>query len=384
MSYLFGGTRFEGYSQSGERILPMGGGGDGGGSPQPTQSTTQTSNIPEYAKPYVETMLGAAQQQVYNMDSSGNITGIKPYVPYSKDAADYVAPFSPLQTKAQTSAGKLVTPAQFGAGTGAATSGALGTMSTAGNLQGYGGYAQSQMTNPMMQRAYMSPYVENALAPTLDEMSRQYAITGNQERGRAAAAGAFGGTRNALMQAENERNKNIAMNKAIGEGYQQAFTQGQAAQEKALGMGLTGLQQAQSGYGQLGQIGTQLGQLGTNQLAADTSIIGTQGQAGAAQQTQQQNIINQAVQNYAMQQQYPQQQLGFLNSLLRGLPLQATQTQGYQAQPSALSQYGGLAATALGAYGASGGFKAKGGQIKEPKGDGLAELGLYNVMKGKK
>jgi hypothetical protein len=68
-------------------------GGGGGGSPAPTSSTTQTSNIPEYARPYVETMLGATQQQIFNMDDSGNIQGVKPYTPYSNNPQDYVAGF---------------------------------------------------------------------------------------------------------------------------------------------------------------------------------------------------------------------------------------------------------------------------------------------------
>ena len=42
-----------------------GGGGGGGGSSQPTQSTTYNTNIPEYAKPYVTTMLGATQKQLF-------------------------------------------------------------------------------------------------------------------------------------------------------------------------------------------------------------------------------------------------------------------------------------------------------------------------------
>ena len=63
---------------------PFMGGGSGGGSPGPSTSTTQTSNIPEYARPYVESMLGATQQQIFNTqagtDAEGNptteITGI--------------------------------------------------------------------------------------------------------------------------------------------------------------------------------------------------------------------------------------------------------------------------------------------------------------------
>lgn len=383
MSYLFGGSRFEGYDQGGRRSLNFGGGGGGGSQPQQTTATTYQTNIPDYARPYVESMLGATQQQLFNVDSSGNITGVKPYVPYSEDPTKYIAPFSPLQTTAQRGTAALTTPGQFGTGSSMIGTGATGTLGTSGQLAGYGDVYSRAMTDPSRTRAFMSPYIESALSPQMREMERQYALTGMQERGKAAAAGAFGGTRNALMQAENQRNKNIAMNKALAEGYQQAFTQGQAAQEKALGAGLTGLQEAQRGYGQLGTMGGQLGQLGTAQLAAQQGILSAQGQAGALQQQQQQNIINQAIQNYAMAQQYPQQQLAFMNAQLRGLPLQSTTTAGYQAQPSTVSQLAGLGLTGASMYGMTGGFgaKAKGGRIRERK-DGIDTLGMYNAMKG--
>ena len=56
------------------------GGGGGGG---PTKSEVTQTNIPEYARPYVETMLGAGQQQIFNYDTdpeTGEMTptGIKP------------------------------------------------------------------------------------------------------------------------------------------------------------------------------------------------------------------------------------------------------------------------------------------------------------------
>ena len=63
---------------------PMGGGGKGGGGgggPQQVTSTTTSSNIPEYARPYVENMLGSAQAQIYNDD----MTSFRPYEAYSSD-----------------------------------------------------------------------------------------------------------------------------------------------------------------------------------------------------------------------------------------------------------------------------------------------------------
>ena len=77
-------------------------GGGGGGSAQPTQSTSYTTNIPEYAKPYVENMLNATQAQIYN----SGMTGFNPYVPYSTDPRNYIASFSPLQSYAQSGVAK--------------------------------------------------------------------------------------------------------------------------------------------------------------------------------------------------------------------------------------------------------------------------------------
>ena len=310
--------------------------GGGGGSSQPTTSTVNQNTIPAYAQPYVETMLGAAQNQVYNMDPSTNtVTGFKPYTPYSTNMQDYIAPFSPLQNQSYTEAGALTTPGQIGAGstlTGAAGLGSLGA----------GANYAAQATNPGVVGSYMNPYLTNALDPQLAEIGRQYGITGTQEQSQATTAGAFGGSREALMAAENERNKNTAMNQAIGTGYNTAYNNAQNALQFGNTLGLQGM-------GQAGQAGATLGQLGTQQLAAQQGILGTQNTMGQQQQTQQQNMINQAIQNYATQQQYPMQQLSNMSNLLHGLPMQSTTTQTYQAQPTALNTIAGLGTGIAGA-----------------------------------
>jgi hypothetical protein len=75
---------------------------------------------------------------------------------------------------------------------------------------------------------------------------------------------------------------------------------------------------------------------------------------GAQQQSLEQQKINQAIQDYATAQQYPFMQLGQLNALLRGLPLQQGTTQMYQAQPGIAQQSLGLGLGALGAVKAFG------------------------------
>jgi hypothetical protein len=323
--------------------------GKGGGSKSapPTQSTSYTTNIPEYAKPYVENMLNATQAQIYNSDMSG----FNKYVPYSTDPTKYVAGFSPLQSYAQSGAAGLSLPSNYGVATGQT----LGTGVQMGALAPQMGMAganyASMATNPYATSAYMNPYLKASLAPQLEEARRQYDITGAQQQSAATRAGGFGGSREALMAAENRRNMGTAMNQMIGQGYNQAFNQAQQAQQFGANLGLQG-QQAQLGalQGQLGAA-NQLAGIGGQQLQAQQGIFNLQNQLGGQQQAQQQNIINQAIQNYATEQQYPFMQLGVLNSMLRGLPMQQSSTQMYQAPPSAVSQLAGLGTAGLGALG---------------------------------
>jgi hypothetical protein len=322
-------------------------GGGGGGGQQPTQTTTYSTNIPEYARPYVENMLNATQAQIYNSDMGG----FNKYVPYSTDPTKYIAGFSPLQQYAQSGAANLSLPSNYGLATGQT----LGTGMQLGALapqMGMTGMNYANMaTNPYATQAYMNPYLSASLAPQLAEARRQYDITGQQQQGAATRAGAFGGTREALMAAENRRNMNQQMNQMIGQGYNQAFNQAQQAQQFGANLGLQG-QQAQAGaLAQQLAAANQLAGLGGQQLQAQQGIFNLQNQLGQQQQAQQQNIINQAVQNYATEQQFPFMQLGILNSMLRGLPMQQSSTQMYQAPPSTISQLAGLGTAGLGALG---------------------------------
>jgi hypothetical protein len=105
--------------------------------------------------------------------------------------------------------------------------------------------------------------------------------------------------------------------------------------------------------------------------------MGFQQQTGQQQQAYQQNIINQAIQDYATAQQYPYMQLSTMSNLLRGLPMQSMSTQQYQAQPSTTQQLLGLAGTGASLYGAFG--RKEGGAIKEYAAGGTIR-GLENKI----
>jgi hypothetical protein len=326
------------------------GGSSGGGSPGPQTSTTYSSNVPEYARPYVENMLQSAQTQIYNDD----MTSFRPYQPYSSDVNDYFAGFSPLQQQAQQSAYYLQTPGQYDVGSGFAGISGLGSLGIAQQASGAGQQYALGATDPRTTQAYMSPYMQNVVDYQKQSALRDYQIAQPMRQAQAVGAGAFGGSRQAIVDAEAQRNLNSQLQGITATGTQKAFEDAQRQQQFGAQLGLQGLQTGLQGYGQMGQAASTLGQLGTQQLAADTSIIGTQSQMGAQQQSLEQQKINQAIQDYATAQQYPMMQLAQLNAMLRGLPLQQSTTQQYQAQPGIAQQSLGLGLGALGAVKAFG------------------------------
>jgi len=541
------------------KLLPlsgyMGGGGDSGGGGAST-TTSYNTNIPEYARPYVETMLGSAQQELfeygpseaqyedvpiyapktgpYNFGPPVQIgterrlipgtegamvpKGLKAYKPFSQDPSKYFAGPSDLQTGARLAAQNMgVTPETMQAA-GYADAAGQGGLNSANQAYGYGnagfqsgqqgqqigtqgggyyggmgaGYGQqgagygaqaadvgqmglraeqygrnvsgqaekyarqaanaqqryaAQATNPAAYQQYMSPYMQNVVDIQNQAAQRNADIASTQRGAQFARAGAYGGSRQAIENAEANRALQTTMNANQAQGLQNAYGQAQQNLQYGANLGLQGLQGAQQGLGtalqggQLGlsgigtalqglqggmqgsglgiqgaqaglqgvdrqlagtaqgmqgaQVGLQgvsgaqagyglanqaagtLGQLGQNIYGQQVGNINLQNQLGAQQQQEQQAILNQQIQNYATAQQYPMMQLSNMSNLLRGMPMQSTTVQGYQAQPNALSQLGGLGLTAAGIAGLG---KAKGGRIKEKKRPaGLAELALSKM-----
>lgn len=345
-------NKFNGYVNGNNRLYPGGGGG-------PTTTKSETSNIPEYARPYVERMMGSTEKQVYTYGPSGNITGFQPYKPFQGET---VAGFTPMQRQAMQGIGGYQLPSQTGAATQMTGYAGFGSM-------GAGEQYAQQATNPYATQAYMSPYMEGALQPQMREAARQSAIQGQQNQAQAVQAGAFGGSRQAIIEAERQRNLAQQQQDIYGKGMQSAFEQARQAQQFGAELGL-------KGYGQGLQAAGQLGALGQQQYGQELGLLGQQMEIGGKQQAYEQARLNQIIQDYATAQQYPFIQLGTLSNMLRGLPMQASTTQMYQAQPPLLQQGIGLA----GAYAnlqQSGAFgsqptKKEGGAIKEMASGGIA------------
>lgn len=373
-------------------------GGGGGG---PTQTTNVTTNIPEYARPYVETMLGAAQNELFNYeetpttDEYGNVTttktptSLKGYQAFSPDVSNYFAGFQPLQQQAFGAAQGMAPAGQINQATGLASQIGERALGTAYNPM----EATAQQFGTQQASQYMSPYLEAALNPQIAAAQRQSQIEGQKQMGEAVGRGAYGGSRDALMRMERERGLAAQIEGIRGKGYQDAFTNAQAqfnadqsramqAQQANIGqqqfganLGLQGLQAA-------GQAASTLGTLGGQQFGQQQAAIDMQSKLGAQQQQLEQAKIDQQIKDYANQQQWAMQQLGNMSNLLRGLPMQSTTTSAYQAAPALASQLAGAGTAAIGAAklaGARSGGSTK--DIKKRGSGGIEDLGMYNAMK---
>jgi hypothetical protein len=389
------------------------GGGSGGGGSQNSTNTTYQTNIPEYAKPYVETMLGATQKQLFqgNPTEGGgfDITGFQPYRAYggtydasgnqtSYDPGKAIAGFQPMQTAAQQGIANMQTPQQYGQAMNLTGQGIMGQLGTAGQGVGLAGmgyeaanagnqYAQ-QATNPYATQAYMSPYMQNVVDVQQREAQRQADIATTGRNAQAVQAGAFGGSRQAITDAEAARNLATQQGAIQAQGSQNAFQNAQQAQQYGAGLGLQGMQAGmqgvgagigaqQAGYGQAMSGAQNLANLGQQQLGAQQGIYSLQNTTGAQQQALEQQKINQAVQDYSNAQQYPLMQLGTMSNMIRGLPMQAQTTQQYVAAPNPVTQAIGAAGAGASLYNAFGGGKAEGGVIK-----GYAKGGIMSYAEG--
>ena len=335
--------------------------------------TNQQQGIAGYAQPYVGSMLGATMGQLFNTDQSGNVTGLRGYTPYSYNPADYFAAATPLQQQSYQAAGQMQTPGQYGMGTQAANAGILSALG-AGNRYG------QMATDPYATAAFMSPYYQNVVDTQMQQAKRQADIAGQTQQAQAAKSGAFGGARDYIQrsQANADLQRNLANIQATGS--QNAYTQAQQAMQNVANLGLQGAQAGITGAGQLGQ-------LGAGQLAAQTGIANLQNQYGQQQQALNQNVINQAVQNYQTAQQYPYMQLGFMQNMLSGLPLTTQAQQTYQQPPSMLSQLAGAGTSLLGlnsllkdSGGIMGGLSSLGSGISSAL--GFADGGEINMADG--
>jgi hypothetical protein len=204
-----------------------------------------------------------------------------------------------------------------------------------------------QALDPSQVSTYMDPYQQNVTQAALAELDRQAAIQGQRTSAEAVAAGAFGGSRFGVREAEESRNLAQVKSQRIFEDLSRNYLQAQQAQRAtsqqlgSLGTQTLGVAQAQSGLGSLTQ---QLGGVDINRLLS----------VGGVQQQQQQNVLEAARATELARQQEPFRRAGFASDILRGVPTSQIQYTS-QPSPSLFQQVAGLGIAGLSTLGALGG-----------------------------
>jgi hypothetical protein len=144
------------------------------------------------------------------------------------------------------------------------------------------------MGSPGVAANYMNPYLQSVLDPQMAELRRQNDITQMNTNAKLTGAGAFGGSRQAVMNSENNRNLMQEMNKTVGTGYANAY-------DKAM-------QQFNAEQGQ------------------SRDLLGLLGTAGAQQRGIESEGVAADLAEFNQQRQYPYQQVQFQRDMISGLP----------------------------------------------------------------
>ena len=270
--------------------------------------TIQTTGVPSY--------ISDRQQQLLNTmfgpkGQPGGLMGQPLTVP-----GQQVAGFTPTQQAGMQLAGQGIGAYQpyLDAATAGMTAG-LGTIGAgAQTLAG----AQYEPTAERMKQ-FMDPYQQQVTQEAMREMDRQAQMQRNQLGAQATQAGAFGGSRFGVQQAEQGRNLQDIKSRRIFEdmsrNYQQAMQASQVANQ----------QRAQAGqvFGQLGQAtqgvaGAMAGLGGQRQAMGQSDVSQLMGIGGMQQQLQQQGY-DVGRQNVLQAQQMPFTQLSYGQQMLQGL-----------------------------------------------------------------
>jgi hypothetical protein len=364
-----------------ESFTFYGGGSGGGGS---TTSTSYSTNLPEYAQPFYEELLKQAGKQSFTTDTAGNVTGIKPYVPFT---GERIAGFTPEQLAIQQNVAGMQAPEEFAqAGAGLSSLQSRGLANAQTGLDRALGYTPGQISAERIAsqqfgapeaQAYMSPYQQQVTDIAVREAEKQGALQKQAGALGAIGRGTFGGARQALMQTEQDRNllQSIGDIRAKGQqgAYenaqkmfeadqarrQQAAQQNQAANLQAQQLSQQG-QQFAAGLGKdVGLAGLStalegskaLGALGATEQQANLERLKAQAATAEEKQALDQQIKDLQYQKFQEQQNYQRTLLEYYSNILRGNAgaLGSTQVQ-YTPSPSVASQVGGLGLAGLGLY----------------------------------
>ena len=295
------------------------------GGTKDTSSTSTNTLDPQYA----DTVYG-------NLDRAESLANT-PFQPYS---GQQVAPFTPMQLQAQSDLGAV---AQNQTGSAPLQAGI-------GLAQGVGSYVPSQVAAAPLTgvdlSGYMNPYTDQVISSTMADLNRQQQIQDANDAAQATAAGAFGGSRSAVLQNLDDDSFARADASTLAGLNQQNYTQAQGAAESDLARAQAASQANQAAGLQGANLNLNaanaLAGMGGQQLSQALQQAGALQTAGDAQQQNQQAQLNAAYQQWQLAQQYPLTMQGLLNQTIGTIPRTGTTSSSSSSQSTGMSGLNGL------------------------------------------
>lgn len=271
-----------------------------------------------------------------------------PYQPYT---GQRVAGFTPDQVQAQGAY----------AGIAGDQTGGAPLQSAIGAAQGVAGYQPQQVSAQTVGAqpltgvdlsGYMNPYTRSVIDSTLSDLGRQQQIQDVNDASMATKAGAFGGSRSAVLQSLDHANYARQAAQTAASLNQANFAQAQGAAQSDLARNLAAAQSNQNAGLQaatanqsaglqaaglnLNAAGALAG-FGNDQLNQALQRAGALQTSGNAQQQNQQAQLDAAYQQWQLAQQYPFMTQQMLNQTVGTLPTNTgtTQSNGHETDTSA-------------------------------------------------
>lgn len=270
-------------------------------------TVTSQAEVPTSLQPFVTA----------NLANAANLTNpnLNPYAGlgsyYQATGQTPFAQFNPLQRQAATESETLGPSGYLGQGADFAGAAGLGSLMAG---QNYFGMA----SNPYAVGSFMSPYMQNVVDVQKQQAVRDYARQIPALQTQGIRAGARGGTREALLQSEANRNLQNQLQGIQATGSQQAYQGAQDILNRGTQFGL-------QGYGQGLQAANTMGQLGQNQFNQQLSAIQNRAAMGKDIFGTESDVAKARFADYQAMMNDPMNKVKFMSGILSQVPVSQRQ-----------------------------------------------------------
>jgi len=296
-----------------------------------TITSTSSGDVPDFLKPATAQLLANAATA-----ASTPYAGLNAYYTATGGATPFTQ-INPLLKQSYTDAEKLGPAGELDTGANMASAAGIGSLMAGQNYMG-------MASNPYAVQQFMSPYMQNVVDQQKRSAMQDYARQAPGQQAQSIRMGGRGGTRDALIQAENNRNLQNSLQGIQATGSQQAYQGAQDILKTGADVGLRGYGQGITAANTLGQLGNmRFGQQKDALMARNTmgnDVYGKEDAVNKARYADFQNMSND-----------PMNRAKFMSGIIGNIPVpgrSTSSTPGSDSTSDWMSNLGSLFASYFG------------------------------------